>query len=88
MDSIATPEPVHTLPGRRAELLADCFAQNEALLLRRTAEEIHMGGVTDEALVPHMVFGGNRPSTTILMEKLDAVSLDALIVCAEHRVFV
>ena len=58
------------------------------LLLGRTAEEVRAGGVTDEALVPHMVFEGNRPSTTILMERLDAASLGALIACAEHRTFV
>ena len=88
VDFITTLEPVRNLPGHHAKLLANCFAQGEALLLGRTAEEVRAGGVTDEALVPHMVFEGNRPSTTILMERLDAASLGALIACAEHRTFV
>jgi len=88
LDFITTLEPVRSLPGHHAKLLANCFAQGEALLLGRTAEEVRAGGITDEALVPHMVFEGNRPSTTILMERLDAASLGALIACAEHRTFV
>ena len=88
VDFITTLEPVRSLPGHHAKLLANCFAQGEALLLGRTADEVRAGGITDEALVPHMVFEGNRPSTTILMERLDAASLGALIACAEHRTFV
>ena len=88
VDFITTLEPVRGLPGHHAKLLANCFAQGEALLRGRTAEEVRAGGVTDEMLVPHMVFEGNRPSTTILMKRLDAASLGALIACAEHRTFV
>ncbi|MGT2427677.1 hypothetical protein ACU4HD_01115 [Cupriavidus basilensis] len=67
----------HALPGHHAKLLANCFAQGEALLRGRTAGEVRaLGGSTDEALVPHMVFEGNRPSTyRRCMERLDAASL-------------
>ncbi|MFP4596497.1 glucose-6-phosphate isomerase, partial [Ralstonia sp.] len=67
VDFITTLEPVRSLPGHHAKLLANCFAQGEALLRGRTADEVRACGVTDEALVPHMVFEGNRPSNTILM---------------------
>ncbi|APC68600.1 glucose-6-phosphate isomerase [Ralstonia solanacearum] len=88
VDFITTLEPVRSLPGHHAKLLANCFAQGEALLRGRTAEEVRADGITDAALVPHMVFEGNRPSNTILMQRLDAASLGALIACAEHRTFV
>jgi glucose-6-phosphate isomerase len=76
-------------------LLANCFAQTEALLRGKTAEEARaelqaqgLSGEALEAAVPHRVFAGNRPTSTILVERLDPASLGALIVLYEHKVFV
>ncbi|MCY1507290.1 Glucose-6-phosphate isomerase [compost metagenome] len=87
-DFIATLEPVSDLPGHHTKLLANCFAQGEALLRGRTAEEVRAEGVSDEALVPHLVFEGNRPSNTLLLRRLDPWHLGALLALAEHRTFV
>ena len=76
-------------------LLANCLAQSEALMRGRTRKEAHaqlkaMGKSDAEAtrLAPHRVFPGNRPSITILYEKLDPKTLGQLIALYEHRVFV
>ncbi|MEA2781138.1 MAG: glucose-6-phosphate isomerase [Rhodospirillaceae bacterium] len=81
--------------GQHRMLLANCLAQSEALMRgrdRATAEtELSGRGVaTDQAkrLAPHLVCPGNRPSNTILFERLDAVSLGALLALYEHKVFV
>ena len=68
-------------------LLANCFAQAEALAFGRTAEEVAAAGVP-EALVPHRTFPGNRPSTTILADELTPFTLGSLIGLYEHKVFV
>jgi glucose-6-phosphate isomerase len=74
--------------GRHHNLLmANLFAQTEALALGRTAEEVAAQGVAEE-LVPHRTFPGNRPSNTILAERLTPESLGALIALYEHKVFV
>ncbi|MBB1630484.1 glucose-6-phosphate isomerase [Cupriavidus sp. UME77] len=88
VDFIAALEPVHPMPGHHGKLLANCFAQGEALLRGRTAQEVRALGVQDEALVPHMVFEGNRPSNTLLLQRLDPYHLGALIALSEHRTFV
>jgi glucose-6-phosphate isomerase len=54
----------------------------------RSAEELRAAGVTDEARLPHLVFEGNRPSNTLLMEDLTPHVLGALIALYEHRTFV
>jgi len=78
--------------GRHHDLLmANVFAQAEALAFGRTADEVRAemaakGGV-DEPLVPHKVFPGDRPSTTILAEELTPHSLGALVAYHEHAVF-
>lgn len=87
-DFIATLEPVSDLPGHHTKLLANCFAQGEALLRGRTADEVRDEGVRDEALVPHLVFEGNRPSNTLLLQRLDPYHLGALLALSEHRTFV
>ncbi|WP_432260681.1 glucose-6-phosphate isomerase [Cupriavidus sp. TMH.W2] len=87
-DFIATLEPVSDLPGHHTKLLANCFAQGEALLRGRTADEVRAEGVCDEALVPHLVFEGNRPSNTLLLQRLDPYHLGALLALSEHRTFV
>ncbi len=68
-------------------LAANLFAQGEALAFGRTAEEVAAEGVAPE-LVPHRTFPGNRPSTTILAERLTPRVLGALVALYEHKVFV
>jgi glucose-6-phosphate isomerase len=68
-------------------LMANLFAQSEALAFGKTAAEVKGEG-TPDALVPHRVFEGNRPSTTILAERLDPLTLGALVALYEHAVFV
>ena len=67
-------------------LLANMFAQAEALAFGKTAEEVRAEG-TREDLVPHRVFEGNRPSNTILAEVIDPKTLGKLIALYEHSVF-
>jgi glucose-6-phosphate isomerase len=73
--------------GRHHDLLmANCFAQTEALAFGKTAAEVAAEGVP-EALVPHKTFPGNRPSSTLLLDELSPTSLGQLIACYEHKVF-
>jgi len=67
-------------------LMSNVFAQAEALAFGKTEEEVRAEG-TDEAVVPHRVFEGNRPSNLILAEKLIPHSLGALVALYEHSVF-
>ncbi|MFX8648999.1 glucose-6-phosphate isomerase, partial [Acinetobacter baumannii] len=76
-------------------LLANFLAQPEALMRGKTADEVRaelaaagLGGAALERLVPHKVFPGNRPSTAILLERLDPRRLGMLIALYEHKVFV
>jgi glucose-6-phosphate isomerase len=68
-------------------LMANVFAQTEALAFGKTPEEVRAEG-TPQWLVPHRVFEGNRPSNTILAERLDAETLGKLVALYEHSVFV
>ncbi|MDJ0788602.1 MAG: glucose-6-phosphate isomerase [Myxococcota bacterium] len=68
-------------------LVANLFAQTEALAFGKTPDEVRAEGVA-EALVPHRTFAGNRPSTTILIDRLTPASLGRLIALYEHSVFV
>ena len=68
-------------------LMANFFAQTEALAFGKTAEEVAAEGVP-ESLVPHRSFPGNRPSNTILAEALTPETLGKLVALYEHRVFV
>lgn len=68
-------------------LLANFIAQPEALMKGKTVEELRSEGVSEE-LIPFKTFTGNRPSTTILMEKLTPRTLGSLIALYEHKVFV
>jgi glucose-6-phosphate isomerase len=74
-------EPHHDL------LMANVFAQTEALAFGKTAEEVAADGVAPD-LVPHRVFESNRPTNTILAETLTPRVLGALIALYEHKVFV
>jgi glucose-6-phosphate isomerase len=67
-------------------LLANVFAQTEALAFGKTREEVAAEG-TPEWLVPHRVFHGNRPSNTILIDRLTPAALGKLIALYEHSVF-
>jgi glucose-6-phosphate isomerase len=95
LDFIACLRPSHHLPGHQAALLANCFAQSEALMRGKTADEVRadlqaqgMAAAEIAMLTPHKTFPGNRPSNTILMQQLDAATLGALIALYEHKVFV
>jgi glucose-6-phosphate isomerase len=67
-------------------LMANLLAQGEALAFGKTADEVKAEGVA-EALVPHKVFEGNRPTTTLLLEKLSPDTLGRLVALYEHAVF-
>ena len=73
--------------GRHHDLLmANLFAQSEALAFGKTAEEVRAEG-TPERLIPHRTFEGNRPSTTILCDQLTPATLGKLVALYEHIVF-
>jgi glucose-6-phosphate isomerase len=67
-------------------LMANLFAQTEALAFGKTADEVRAEG-TAEALVPHRVFEGNRPTNTLLADRLTPFTLGALVALYEHSVF-
>ncbi|HZW87239.1 MAG TPA: glucose-6-phosphate isomerase [Gallionella sp.] len=78
-----------------AILLANCFAQSEALMTGKTSTEaraeLMAAGLQGEALenlLPHKIFAGNKPSNTLLFDKLDAYTLGMLIALYEHKVLV
>jgi glucose-6-phosphate isomerase len=73
--------------GRHHDLLmSNVFAQSEALAFGKTPEQVRAEG-TPEAIVPHRVMEGNRPSNTILAERLDPHTLGALVALYEHSTF-
>lgn len=83
------------LPGHQAPLLANCLAQSAALAFGKTEaqarEELSQAGLSEAQLgklLPHKVFAGNQPSTTILMPGLDPFQLGMLLALYEHKVFV
>jgi glucose-6-phosphate isomerase len=86
-DFIAFCRSHHPIGRHHDLLVANCFAQAEALAFGRTAEQVRAEGAA-EALVPHRTFPGNRPSTTILAEQLTPAVLGALVALYEHKVFV
>jgi glucose-6-phosphate isomerase len=73
--------------GRHDLLMANLFAQGEALAFGRDAAQLRAEGVP-EALVPHKVCDGDRPSSTLLADRLTPRSLGALVALYEHSVFV
>jgi glucose-6-phosphate isomerase len=85
-DFIAFAKPLNALGRHHDLLLANVFAQTEALALGKTADEVKAEG-TPEWLVPHRVFEGNRPSNTILAEQLTPAALGKLVALYEHSVF-
>jgi glucose-6-phosphate isomerase len=85
-DFLAFVEPLHPLGRHHDILLANAFAQTEALAFGRTPEEVKAEG-TPDWLVPHRVFEGNRPSNTILAQRLTPECLGKLVALYEHSVF-
>ncbi len=89
IDFIAVLTPEHPLKSHHPKLLANCFAQSEALMLGRTEEEARkVAGPDRPDLVPHLMFPGNRPTSTLMIDQLDARTLGALIALYEHKVLV
>jgi glucose-6-phosphate isomerase len=95
VDFIAALKPSHDLPGHHVALLANCFAQAEAFMRGKNVDEVRadlraqqLGDDEIEALLPHRIFPGNRPSNTLLMDELTPATLGALIALYEHKVFV
>jgi glucose-6-phosphate isomerase len=85
-DFIAFGQALNALGRHHDMLLANVFAQTEALAFGKTAEQVKAEG-TPDWLVPHRVFEGNRPSNTILAEKLTPEILGKLVALYEHIVF-
>jgi glucose-6-phosphate isomerase len=85
-DFIAFAKTLNPLSRHHDILLANVFAQTEALAFGKTPEEVKAEGTADP-LVPHRVFEGNRPSNTILVEKLTPNTLGKLVALYEHSVF-
>ncbi|MFJ1867245.1 glucose-6-phosphate isomerase [Streptomyces sp. NPDC088097] len=90
-DFIGFARPVAELePALEAQhdlLMANFFAQTQALAFGKTADEVRAEGVPEE-LVPHKTFQGNHPTTTILVDELTPGVLGRLIALYEHKVFV
>ena len=94
-DFIASAQSDFPLPDHQAPLMANFLAQSSALAFGKTEvearAELEAAGVPAEqmgALLPHKVFAGNQPSTTIILPRLDPHSLGMLIALYEHKVFV
>jgi glucose-6-phosphate isomerase len=85
-DFIAFVEPLNPIGRHHDLLMANVFAQAEALAFGKTAEEVRDDG-TPEGLVPHRVFEGNRPSNTLLADRLTPEILGKLVALYEHVVF-
>ena len=85
----------HDRPGHHEKLVANCFAQTEALMTGKSEVEARaeleargLEGAELESLLPHKVFPGNRPTSTLLFERLDPRTLGSLVALYEHKVFV
>ena len=85
-DFIAFAKTLNPLGRHHDMLLANVFAQSQALAFGKTPEQVKAEG-TPEWLIPHRVFDGNRPSNTILLERLTPEALGKLIALYEHSVF-
>ena len=95
VDFLVAAQPHEDLAPHHAKLVANCFAQSEALMLGKTKEEVvaelkAQGLDKDKikALTPHKMFPGNRPSNTLIYPKLTPEILGSLIALYEHKVFV
>jgi glucose-6-phosphate isomerase len=86
VDFIGFAHSLNELGDHHDKLMSNVFAQGEALAFGKTVEEVREEG-TAEAVVPHRVMEGNRPSNTILAERLDPETLGAMVALYEHSVF-
>ena len=85
-DFIGFVQPLNPLGRHHDVLFANMFAQAEALAFGKTQQEVEAEG-TPEWLAPHRTFEGNRPSSTILLERLTPMALGKLVALYEHSVF-
>ncbi|HXZ42212.1 MAG TPA: glucose-6-phosphate isomerase [Terriglobales bacterium] len=85
-DFIAFAQPLNQVGRHHDMLLANVFAQTEALAFGKTPEQVKAEG-TQDWLLPHRVFEGNRPSNTILADRLTPETLGKLVALYEHSVF-
>jgi glucose-6-phosphate isomerase len=85
-DFIAFSQPLNPVGRHHDMLVANVFAQAEALAFGKTPEQVREEG-TPDWLIPHKVFEGNRPSNTILVDKLTPEALGKLVALYEHSVF-
>ncbi len=89
VEFVAVAAPGHGLAAtHHRQLLANCFAQGSALMTGRTYEDALALSGGDPALAAAKTFPGNRPSATILLDRLDPATLGALLAFYEHRTFV
>ncbi len=94
-DFIASLEPNHPYLNHHAMLLSNCFAQTEALMKGKNEVEVRSelkkNGLSEEQvqkLLPHKIFPGNKPTNTIILDKLTPRTLGLLIAAYEHKIFV
>ena len=85
-DFIGFNHSLNPLGNHQDLLISNVFAQTEALAFGKTAEELRAEGV-DEALVPHKTFAGNRPTSTLMVDRLTPKTLGSLVAFYEHSVF-
>ncbi len=95
VDFLIAANPHHQLGEHHDILLANCFAQSEALMKGKNIDEVRgelrLAGMDEEKianLAPHKVFSGNRPSSTFVFSKLTPRTLGRLIAIYEHKIFV
>ncbi len=95
IDFLAPAEPVHSFPNHHEVLISNFIAQSEALMLGKNKEEVAkelsqsgLEVLERTELLPHKIFHGNRPSTSIFYKKLNPKTLGSLLAFYEHRVFV
>lgn len=94
-DFIASARSDYPLPGHQEALLSNCFAQSAALAFGRDEDEVRANmekeGVSPQQIVdllPHRVFAGNQPSSTLMLGSLTPETMGALVALYEHKVFV
>jgi len=94
-DFIVAARCDHSLKDQHLLLVSNCLAQTEALMLGRSEAEVRAdlaaGGMSPrpaDRLASHRTFDGNRPTNTLMFERLDPFTLGALVALYEHKVFV
>jgi glucose-6-phosphate isomerase len=95
VDFMVAARPIDADPHHHDLLVANCFAQSEALMRGRSREEVEtllraqgMSNFEIDRLAPHKVFPGDRPSSTLIYQQLDPRTLGRLVALYEHKVFV